>query len=202
MNLIVVGAGPAGAALAYLAARAGIDVTLLEREAEFDRVFRGEGLMPSGVDALHEMGLAELLNELPTRILESWDIYVGRKSIFSVPEPVDELGDKAVRIIPQAQFLERVVDIGELQKGLVDLGQIHNEYKQISRTDRAVQCHRTTRQDNQYNADPTGYLNHADWYERQGAGPQHIIMQPTAARFDLAGLLALLDKRLDDADAR
>jgi len=48
MRVIVVGAGPAGAALALLLARAGCSVTLLERETEFGRVFRGEGLMPLG----------------------------------------------------------------------------------------------------------------------------------------------------------
>jgi len=40
--LAFVGAGPAGAALAYLLARRGIDVTLLERQTDFAREFRGE----------------------------------------------------------------------------------------------------------------------------------------------------------------
>ncbi|MEM7793988.1 MAG: FAD-dependent oxidoreductase, partial [Cyanobacteria bacterium P01_C01_bin.118] len=49
MGVIIVGAGPAGASLAFLLARAGLRVTLLERETTFDRVFRGEGLMPAGM---------------------------------------------------------------------------------------------------------------------------------------------------------
>ena len=72
MHVAVVGAGPAGATLSLLLARSGTRVTLLERESNFDRVFRGEGLMPSGVDALHQMGLGGLLDALPFRILESW----------------------------------------------------------------------------------------------------------------------------------
>ncbi|MEL6131421.1 MAG: FAD-dependent oxidoreductase, partial [Cyanobacteria bacterium J06628_4] len=50
MNVIIVGAGPAGVSLALLLARAGIQVTLLEQETTFKRVFRGEGLMPAGMD--------------------------------------------------------------------------------------------------------------------------------------------------------
>ena len=38
----VVGAGPAGAVLAYMLARQGIDVTLLESHQDFDRDFRGQ----------------------------------------------------------------------------------------------------------------------------------------------------------------
>ncbi len=47
----------AGAATALLLARFGVDVRLVERERSFERVFRGEGLMPLGIDALFEMGL-------------------------------------------------------------------------------------------------------------------------------------------------
>jgi 2-polyprenyl-6-methoxyphenol hydroxylase-like FAD-dependent oxidoreductase len=48
MKVLVVGAGPAGAAMALLLARCGLGVTLVERETSFERVFRGEGLMPLG----------------------------------------------------------------------------------------------------------------------------------------------------------
>ena len=66
-DVLIAGAGPAGAATAYLLASRGIDVTLVERETDFDRVFRGEGLMPSGVDALYQMGLDSALDDLPFR---------------------------------------------------------------------------------------------------------------------------------------
>ncbi len=46
MRVAIVGAGPAGAALAYLLARRGIGVALIERQSDFAREFRGEGLMP------------------------------------------------------------------------------------------------------------------------------------------------------------
>lgn len=108
-HVVIVGGGPAGATLSLLLAQCGIRVTLIEREPDFDRVFRGEGLMPSGVDALREMGLHGLLNELPTRKLESWDLHIDGTPIMSVEEPLEELGDRAMRIIPQAAFLDAIV---------------------------------------------------------------------------------------------
>ena len=57
-DLIVVGGGPAGLATSIFAAMAGMRVRLLERRRlPLDKPC-GEGLMPSGVDALAQMGLS------------------------------------------------------------------------------------------------------------------------------------------------
>ncbi|CAN5240950.1 FAD-dependent oxidoreductase [soil metagenome] len=64
-RVIIIGAGPAGAALAYLLSRRGVAVTLLEQHSDFARAFRGEGLQPSGVDALVQMGFGEKLAQRP-----------------------------------------------------------------------------------------------------------------------------------------
>jgi 2-polyprenyl-6-methoxyphenol hydroxylase-like FAD-dependent oxidoreductase len=64
-TVIVVGAGPAGAALALLLARSGIDTLLLERHAAFEREFRGEGVQASGLRCLEQMGLADDVAALP-----------------------------------------------------------------------------------------------------------------------------------------
>ncbi|MEV4416166.1 FAD-dependent monooxygenase [Catellatospora sp. NPDC049609] len=60
-DCVVVGAGPAGAMLAYLLARAGVKVTLLESHSDFQRRFRGDTLSPATLDLLAELGLAERL---------------------------------------------------------------------------------------------------------------------------------------------
>jgi 2-polyprenyl-6-methoxyphenol hydroxylase-like FAD-dependent oxidoreductase len=109
MKVIVVGAGPAGAATALLLARCGIDVTLLERESDSARVFRGEGLMPSGIDALLQMGFGRQLAVLPSRRLESWDIYLDGRETIVLPEPVEELGERAVRVVSQPALLDLLV---------------------------------------------------------------------------------------------
>jgi 2-polyprenyl-6-methoxyphenol hydroxylase-like FAD-dependent oxidoreductase len=64
-RVVIVGAGPAGAALAYLLARRGVEVALLERHSDFARIFRGDGLQPSGMDAFDQMGLGDRLRQLP-----------------------------------------------------------------------------------------------------------------------------------------
>ena len=64
-SVIVVGAGPAGATLGYLLASRGVSVTLLERYRDFAREFRGEVLLPSGLEALQEMGLGDVVHPAP-----------------------------------------------------------------------------------------------------------------------------------------
>jgi 2-polyprenyl-6-methoxyphenol hydroxylase-like FAD-dependent oxidoreductase len=109
MKVVVVGAGPAGVACAILLARYGVGVTLCERETSFGRVFRGEGLMPLGIDALREMGLAKLLDAVPSRRVESWNIYIEGKEVFVIPEPSEELGERAMRVVSQPAFLDAMV---------------------------------------------------------------------------------------------
>jgi 2-polyprenyl-6-methoxyphenol hydroxylase-like FAD-dependent oxidoreductase len=93
-----------------LLARYGIDVTLVERETSFERVFRGEGLMPLGIDALFQMGLREALESVPYRLVYSWDIWIDGQESFVIPEPVEELGERAMRVVSQPALLERVVE--------------------------------------------------------------------------------------------
>ncbi len=108
-RVVVVGAGPAGAATALLLARNGIDVTLLERAADFDRAFRGEGLMPTGLDALHQMGLGDALATAPSRVLDAWEIHLDGELIMRVEEPSTALGDRALRVLSQPRLLELLV---------------------------------------------------------------------------------------------
>ncbi|HVF01632.1 MAG TPA: FAD-dependent monooxygenase [Rubrobacteraceae bacterium] len=110
MKVLVVGAGPAGAATALLLVRCGIAVTLVERETSFERVFRGEGLMPLGIDALSEMRLRGVLEFIPGRRVESWNIWIDGEEVFVVPEPAEELGERAVRVVSQPALLERMVE--------------------------------------------------------------------------------------------
>jgi 2-polyprenyl-6-methoxyphenol hydroxylase-like FAD-dependent oxidoreductase len=55
---IVVG-GPAGMMLGFLLARAGVDVVVLEKHADFLRDFRGDTIHPSTLELIHELGLLE-----------------------------------------------------------------------------------------------------------------------------------------------
>ncbi|CAM3203109.1 FAD-dependent oxidoreductase [Corallococcus sp. ZKHCc1 1396] len=61
----IAGGGPAGMMLGLLLARAGVDVTVLEKHADFLRDFRGDTLHPSTLELMHELGWMEELLALP-----------------------------------------------------------------------------------------------------------------------------------------
>ena len=61
----VVGGGPAGIMFAYLVARAGVPVIVLEKHADFFRDFRGDTVHPSTLEVMHELGLLEGLLRIP-----------------------------------------------------------------------------------------------------------------------------------------
>ncbi|HXK24415.1 MAG TPA: FAD-dependent monooxygenase [Myxococcota bacterium] len=83
-RVLIVGAGPAGAGLAHLLAERGIEVALLERQLDFAREFRGEFLMPSGIEALEQMGLGPLLETVPHAQPDSLGIYLNRRLSLSL----------------------------------------------------------------------------------------------------------------------
>src|SRR6187200_3495035 len=62
---VIAGGGPAGMMAGYLLARAGVDVVVLEKHADFNRDFRGDTIHPSTLELLHELGLLEEFLRLP-----------------------------------------------------------------------------------------------------------------------------------------
>jgi 2-polyprenyl-6-methoxyphenol hydroxylase-like FAD-dependent oxidoreductase len=55
----LVGGGPAGMMCGFLLARAGIDVVVLEKHADFLRDFRGDTVHPSTLELMYELGVLE-----------------------------------------------------------------------------------------------------------------------------------------------
>ncbi len=109
-KVVIVGAGPAGAATALLLARNRIEVDLVEQANDFARVFRGEGLMPSGLSILHQMGLGAKIDALPGRPIETWELYLDRHHTMSVPEPSRALGSLGLRVVAQSRLLELLIE--------------------------------------------------------------------------------------------
>ncbi len=108
-HIVIIGAGPTGLTLAMLLAQRGIAVTAIEASTNFRRIFRGEALMPSGLAAIDEMGLTDLVAEIPHRALDAWEFYIENRSIFRVDEPMAR-GGKPCTLISQPAFLAGVLD--------------------------------------------------------------------------------------------
>lgn len=115
-RLIVVGAGPAGLSLALQLVRAGQAVTLIEANAGFARQFRGDALMPCGLEALARMGLWGLLETLPQRPLEGWSVWLERRQLFAVAEPMGSL--QPCRLVAQGVLLEALLREAQGHAGL------------------------------------------------------------------------------------
>ena len=62
---VIVGGGPAGMMTGYLLARAGVEVVVLEKHADFNRDFRGDTIHPSTLEVMFELGLLEEFLRLP-----------------------------------------------------------------------------------------------------------------------------------------
>ncbi len=86
--MVIVGAGPAGVALALLLARQGVPLTLVEASPTSARQFRGEALMPSGLAALAAMGLLPLPASIAQRPLAGWAFWADGQQLFQVAEPM------------------------------------------------------------------------------------------------------------------
>ena len=73
----IVGGGPAGMMLGFLLARAGIDVLVLEKHADFLRDFRGDTIHPSTLEFMHEIGLLDEFLKLPHQKVEEASAQIG-----------------------------------------------------------------------------------------------------------------------------
>ena len=120
MQVVIVGAGPTGAALALLLVKRGIAVTLVEAAKDAYRVFRGEGLMPSGLDAIAQMGLSSMLESVPHRQIDAWEFVVGDRQLFRVDEPMGS--NRPCTLVSQPPLLET----------LISEAQLHPEFEFIS----------------------------------------------------------------------
>src|SRR5271156_6623299 len=74
---VIVGGGPAGMVAGLLLARGGVDVTVLEKHADFLRDFRGDTIHPSTLELMDELGMLERLLERPHQEVRELEVQVG-----------------------------------------------------------------------------------------------------------------------------
>jgi 2-polyprenyl-6-methoxyphenol hydroxylase-like FAD-dependent oxidoreductase len=116
-HTIVVGAGPAGAALAFLLARRGLGVTLLERQTDFAREFRGELLLPGGLEALEQMGLFDALEDVPHVGFDALELFVNGRRRARVEVDPAVFGRLSPRWMSQPALLEMLCARAARQPG-------------------------------------------------------------------------------------
>jgi len=103
---LIAGGGPAGMMCGYLLARAGVDVTVLEKHADFLRDFRGDTVHPSTLQVMQELGLLTEFLKLPHTRIRTANLQIGEEHFI--------VGDfarlptlcKFIALMPQWDFLD------------------------------------------------------------------------------------------------
>jgi 2-polyprenyl-6-methoxyphenol hydroxylase-like FAD-dependent oxidoreductase len=106
----IAGAGPAGAMLALLLARKGVQVMLLEEHLDFDRDFRGDTIHPSVMEILDEIGLADRLLQLEHTKVETLPVETDAGTFTLADLRPLKTRYNYIAMIPQARFLEFITE--------------------------------------------------------------------------------------------
>ncbi|KUP97901.1 FAD-dependent oxidoreductase [Thermobifida cellulosilytica] len=101
----IVGGGPAGIMLGLLLARAGVQVTVLEKHGDFLRDFRGDTVHPSTLTLLAELGLLEAFDALPHRDVAQIGFEVSGQQLVGVRLADIPGPHRRIALVPQWDFL-------------------------------------------------------------------------------------------------
>ena len=102
----IAGGGPAGMMLGLLLARAGIDVVVLEKHADFLRDFRGDTVHPSTMQVMHELGLLDAFLALPHSEVRTLGVQIGAEFFEFADFSHLPTRCKFVAFMPQWNFLD------------------------------------------------------------------------------------------------
>lgn len=108
----IAGGGPAGMMLGFLLARAGVDVVVLEKHADFLRDFRGDTIHPSTMEVMHELGLLEEFLKLPHVREDDLVARFGKEDITVADFSHLPVRAPFIAFMPQWDFLDFLADHG------------------------------------------------------------------------------------------
>jgi len=109
----IVGGGPAGMMLGYLLGRAGIDVVVLEKHADFFRDFRGDTVHPSTLQVMDELGLIDGFLKLPHQRLQTMDGIFGGAPVRLADLSRLKVKYPYISFMPQWDFLNFLRESGK-----------------------------------------------------------------------------------------
>jgi len=102
--------------LGFLLARAGVDVVVLEKHADFFRDFRGDTVHPSTLELMHELGLLDDFLKLPHQKVETLTGQVGAEHLTMVDFRHLPTRCKFIALMPQWDFLNFLAERGKRYK--------------------------------------------------------------------------------------
>jgi 2-polyprenyl-6-methoxyphenol hydroxylase-like FAD-dependent oxidoreductase len=106
----IAGGGPAGMMLGFLLARAGVDVLVLEKHADFLRDFRGDTIHPSTLEVMYELGLLEEFLKRPHQQADKLRGLIGDDLIVLADLKHLPTHCKFIALMPQWDFLDFLAD--------------------------------------------------------------------------------------------
>ena len=109
----IVGGGPAGMMLGYLLGRAGIDVVVLEKHADFFRDFRGDTVHPSTLQVMDELGLIDEFLKLPHQQLQKMNGMFGGTPVRIADLSRLDVKYPFIAFMPQWDFLNFLRESGK-----------------------------------------------------------------------------------------
>ncbi len=101
----VVGGGPAGMMLGFLLARAGVEVVVLEKHADFFRDFRGDTIHPSTLELMYELGILDEFLQKPHQKARRLSVQIGGEMLKAVDFTHVPTHSKFLAFMPQWDFL-------------------------------------------------------------------------------------------------
>src|SRR6202521_1819119 len=113
----IAGGGPAGMMLGFLLARAGIDVIVLEKHADFFRDFRGDTIHPSTLELMHELGLLGRFLKLPHQEVLAVSGIIGETPVTLADFTHLPTHCKFLAFMPQWDFLNFLAREGKRYSG-------------------------------------------------------------------------------------